>query len=176
MLDHFNPTGGMNVAERKHNDDAVLMTKEGYDKLMAELRQLRSEERYKIARRIEEARSFGDLSENAEYAAAKEDQAKLDGRILAIEQQISKAKIIDASSLDNSHVSVGTTVTIQDITHNKKFIYSIVSSEESDPEKGLISSVSPVGRGLMNKKVGDEVSVKVPVGLRKLRILSISVK
>ena len=166
----------MNVAERKHNDDAVLMTKEGYDKLMAELRQLRSEERYKIARRIEEARSFGDLSENAEYAAAKEDQAKLDGRILAIEQQIAKAKIIDSSSLDNSHVSVGTTVTIQDITHNKKFVYSIVSSEESDPEKGLISSVSPVGRGLMNRKVGDEVSVKVPVGLRKLRILSINVK
>ena len=166
----------MNVAERKHNDDAVLMTQEGYDKLMAELRQLRSEERYKIARRIEEARSFGDLSENAEYAAAKEDQAKLDGRILAIEQQISKAKIIDSASIDNSHVSVGTTVTIQDITHNKKFVYSIVSSEESDPEKGLISSVSPVGRGLMNKKVGDEVSVKGPVGLRKLRILSISVK
>ena len=164
------------MAERKHNDDAVLMTQEGYDKLMAELRQLRSEERYKIARRIEEARSFGDLSENAEYAAAKEDQAKLDGRILAIEQQISKAKIIDSASIDNSHVSVGTTVTIQDITHNKKFVYSIVSSEESDPEKGLISSVSPVGRGLMNKKVGDEVSVKVPVGLRKLRILSISVK
>ena len=122
------------MAERKHNDDAVLMTKEGYDKLLAELKQLRSEERYKIARRIEEARSFGDLSENAEYAAAKEDQAKLDGRILALEQQVSKARIIDSASIDNSHVSVGTTVTIQDITHNKKFVYSIVSSEESDPE------------------------------------------
>jgi transcription elongation factor GreA len=164
------------VAERKHNDDAVLMTQEGFDKLTSELKQLRSEERYKIARRIEEARSFGDLSENAEYAAAKEDQAKLEGKILAMEQQLSKAKIIDSSSIDNSHVSVGTTVTIQDITHNKEFVYSLVSSEESDPENGLISSVSPVGRALMNKKVGDEVSVKVPVGLRKLRILSISVK
>ncbi|MBO5493367.1 MAG: transcription elongation factor GreA [Pyramidobacter sp.] len=164
------------MAERKHNDDAVLMTQEGFDKLTSELKQLRSEERYKIARRIEEARSFGDLSENAEYAAAKEDQAKLEGKILAMEQQLSKAKIIDSSSIDNSHVSVGTTVTIQDITHNKEFVYSLVSSEESDPENGLISSVSPVGRALMNKKVGDEVSVKVPVGLRKLRILSISVK
>ena len=164
------------MAERKHNDDAVLMTQEGFDKLTRELKQLRSEERYKIARRIEEARSFGDLSENAEYAAAKEDQAKLEGKILAMEQQLSKAKIIDSSSIDNSHVSVGTTVTIQDITHNKEFVYSLVSSEESDPENGLISSVSPVGRALMNKKVGDEVSVKVPVGLRKLRILSISVK
>ena len=164
------------MAERKHNDDAVLMTQEGFDKLTSELKQLRSEERYKIARRIEEARSFGDLSENAEYAAAKEDQAKLEGKILAMEQQLSKAKIIDSSSIDNSHVSVGTTVTIQDITHNKEFVYSLVSSEESDPENGLISSVSPVGRALRNKKVGDEVSVKVPVGLRKLRILSISVK
>ena len=164
------------MTERKHNDDAVLMTQEGFDKLTSELKQLRSEERYKIARRIEEARSFGDLSENAEYAAAKEDQAKLEGKILAMEQQLSKAKIIDSSSIDNSHVSVGTTVTIQDITHNKEFVYSLVSSEESDPENGLISSVSPVGRALMNKKVGDEVSVKVPVGLRKLRILSISVK
>ena len=164
------------MAERKHNDDAVLMTQEGFDKLTSELKQLRSEERYKIARRIEEARSFGDLSENAEYAAAKEDQAKLEGKILAMEQQLSKAKIIDSSSIDNSHVSVGTTVTIQDITHNKEFVYSLVSSEESDPENGLIYSVSPVGRALMNKKVGDEVSVKVPVGLRKLRILSISVK
>ena len=164
------------MAERKHNDDAVLMTQEGFDKLTSELKQLRSEERYKIARRIEEARSFGDLSENAEYAAAKEDQAKLEGKILAMEQQLSKAKIIDSSSIDNSHVSVGTTVTIQDITHNKEFVYSLDSSEESDPENGLIYSVSPVGRALMNKKVGDEVSVKVPVGLRKLRILSISVK
>ena len=164
------------MAERKHNDDVVLMTQEGYDKLNAELKQLRSVEKYEIARRIEEARSFGDLSENAEYAAAKDDQAKLDGRIAEIERQLSTAKVIDSASLDNSHVSVGTTVTIQDITHNKEFVYSIVSSGESDPEKGLISSVSPVGRGLMNKKVGDEVSVKVPVGLRKLRILSISVK
>ena len=116
------------MAERKHNDDAVLMTQEGFDKLTSELKQLRSEERYKIARRIEEARSFGDLSENAEYAAAKEDQAKLEGKILAMEQQLSKAKIIDSSSIDNSHVSVGTTVTIQDITHNKEFVYSLVSS------------------------------------------------
>lgn len=166
----------MNVSEHKHNEDVVLMTQEGYDKLSNELKQLRSEERYKIARRIEEARSFGDLSENAEYAAAKDEQAKLEGKILAMEQQISKAKIIDAASIDNSHVSVGTVVTIQDITHNKQFVYSIVSSEESDPENGLISSVSPVGRALMNKRAGDEVSVKVPVGIRKLRVLSISVK
>ncbi len=164
------------MAEHKHSDDVVLMTQEGYDKLSNELKQLRSEERYKIARRIEEARSFGDLSESAEYASAKDDQAKLEGKIQVMEYQLSRAKIIDSSSLDSSHVSVGTTVKIMDISHNKEFIYSIVSSEESDPEKGLISSVSPVGRALLNKKVGDEVPVKVPVGLRKLKILEISVK
>jgi transcription elongation factor GreA len=164
------------VAERKHNDDFVEMTQEGYDKLSNELKQLRSEERYKIARRIEEARSFGDLSENAEYAAAKDDQAKLEGKIQVMEYQLSRARIIDSSRIDNSHVSVGTTVSIMDLTHNKEFIYSIVSSEESDPEKGFISAVSPVGRALLNKKVGDEISVKVPMGIRKLKILKISVK
>lgn len=165
------------MAEHKHNDDVVLMTQEGYDNLSNELKQLRSEERYKISQRIEEARSFGDLSENAEYAAAKDDQAKLEGKIQVLEYQLSRAKIIDSASLDSSHVSVGTTVKIMDITHNKEFVYSIVGGpSESNPEKGLISSASPVGRALLNKKVGDEVPVKVPVGLRKLKILEISVK
>ncbi|MDY3868091.1 MAG: transcription elongation factor GreA, partial [Pyramidobacter sp.] len=124
------------MAEHKRNDDAVLMTQEGYDKLSNELKKLRSEERYKIAHRIEEARSFGDLSENAEYAAAKDDQAKLEGKIQMMEYQLSRAKVIDSATIDNSHVSVGTSVTIMDITHNKEFIYDIVSSEESDPKTG----------------------------------------
>jgi len=164
------------VAEHKHNDDVILMTQEGYEKLQNQLAQLRGEERIQIAQRIEEARSFGDLSENAEYAAAKEDQAKLESKIMELEYQFSRAKVIDTASIDSSHVSVGTVVTIQDITHNKEFIYSIVGAGESNPEKGLISSVSPVGRALINKKVGDEVSVKVPVGIRKLRIKKISVR
>lgn len=164
------------MADYKVNDDVVLMTQEGFDKLNNELRQLRGEERIKIAARIEEARSFGDLSENAEYAAAKEDQAKLEGRIATLEYQLSHAKVVDTSSLDSSRVSVGTTVTIMDISHNQEFTYSLVSSEEADPEKGLISAISPVGRALTNKKVGDEVSVKVPMGLRKLRVLSIRVR
>ncbi len=164
------------MAERKHNDDFVEMTQEGYDKLTNELKQLRSEERYKIARRIEEARSFGDLSENAEYAAAKDEQAKLEGKIQTLEYQLSRVKIIDKSRLDNSHVSPGTTVTIKDLTHKKEFVYSLVGSGESDPEKGQISSDSPVGRALMNRRVGDEVAAKVPMGIRKMKILKISVK
>jgi transcription elongation factor GreA len=164
------------VAERKRNDDAILMTQEGYDKLTNELKQLRSEERYKIAHRIEEARSFGDLSENAEYAAAKDDQAKLEGKIQIMEYQLSRAKVLDSTTLDNSHVSVGTAVTVMDITHNKEFVYSIVSSEESDPKNGRISSVSPIGRALLGHRVGDEIPVKVPMGIRKIKITKIKVQ
>ena len=164
------------MAERKRNDDAILMTQEGYDKLTNELKQLRSEERYKIAHRIEEARSFGDLSENAEYAAAKDDQAKLEGKIQIMEYQLSRAKVLDSTTLDNSHVSVGTAVTVMDITHNKEFVYSIVSSEESDPKNGRISSVSPIGRALFGHRVGDEIPVKVPMGIRKIKITKIKVQ
>lgn len=164
------------MAEHKRNDDAVLMTQEGYDKLSNELKKLRSEERYKIAHRIEEARSFGDLSENAEYAAAKDDQAKLEGKIQMMEYQLSRAKVIDSATIDNSHVSVGTSVTIMDITHNKEFIYDIVSSEESDPKNGRISSVSPIGRALLGHKVGDEIPVKVPMGIRKIKIKKINIQ
>ncbi len=163
------------MADHKRNDEVILMTQEGYDKLNNELKQLRSEERYKIAHRIEEARSFGDLSENAEYAAAKDDQAKLEGKIQTLEYQLSRAKVIDSATLDGSHVAVGTTVTIMDITHNKEFVYAIVGSEESDPKNGRISSISPVGRALMNRRVNEEVLVKVPMGTRKLKVLRIEV-
>lgn len=163
------------MAETKF-EETIQMTQEGYDKLMAELIRLRSDERYEIAKRIEEARSYGDLSENAEYAAAKEDQSKLEGKIQNLEYQLNRAKIVDSSQLDGSIVAVGTTVTLIDLTHEKKeFVYSIVSSEEADPKQGLISSASPVGRAILNHKKGDEVSVKVPKGLRRLKIKTIRV-
>lgn len=155
--------------------DGIEMTKEGYDRLYEELKYLRSEARYTVAQRIEEARSFGDLSENAEYAAAKDEQAKMESRIQRLENQLSKARIIDSSTLDGSHVALGTTVTIEDSTMKKKFVYSLVGSEEADPKKNRISSVSPVGQALMGKKIGDEVHVKVPNGMRKLHILDIQV-
>jgi len=151
------------------------MTQKGYEKLMAELVELRSTGRAEISRQLEEARSFGDLSENAEYAAAKEEQAKLETRISYLEFQLSKAKILDSSTIDNSSVTLGTTVTIQDINNSAEFSYTIVGSEESDPKTSKISSSSPVGQALLNKKVGDEVHVKVPRGVRHLRIKEISV-
>ena len=157
------------------SDSPSTMTRKGYEKLMAELVELRSTGRAEISRQLEEARSFGDLSENAEYAAAKEEQAKLETRISYLEFQLSKAKILDSSTIDNSSVTLGTTVTIQDINNSAEFSYTIVGSEESDPKASKISSSSPVGQALLNKKVGDEVHVKVPRGMRHLRIKEISV-
>ena len=151
------------------------MTRKGYEKLMAELVELRSTGRAEISRQLEEARSFGDLSENAEYAAAKEEQAKLETRISRLEFQLSNAKILDSSSIDSSKVTLGTTVTIQDTVNSQKFIYTIVGSEESDPKASKISSSSPVGQALLNKNVGDEVHVKVPRGVRHLRVMDISI-
>ena len=101
------------------NDNLSTMTKQGYEKLMAELVELRSTGRAEISTLLEEARSFGDLTDNAEYAAAKEEQAKLEIRISYLENQLGKAKIIDTSTLDKSKVSIGTTVTIQDIINSK---------------------------------------------------------
>lgn len=157
------------------NDSPSTMTRKGYEKLMAELVELRSTGRAEISRQLEEARSFGDLSENAEYAAAKEEQAKLETRISRLEFQLSNAKILDSSSIDASRVTLGTTVTIQDIINSQKFAYTIVGSEESDPKASKISSSSPVGQALLNKTVGDEIHVKVPRGVRHLRVMDISI-
>jgi transcription elongation factor GreA len=156
-------------------DGAPVMTRSGYEKLTAELVELRSDGRAEISRQLEEARSFGDLSENAEYAAAKDEQSKLESRISWLEFQLSKAKVIDTSDVDTSRVTLGTTVTIEDITHKKVFTYTVVGSEEADPKMNHISSSSPVGKALFGKTIGEEVQVKVPRGIRNLKIVSIAV-
>ena len=158
-----------------NNDSPSTMTREGYDKLMAELVDLRSTGRSEISRQLEEARSFGDLAENAEYAAAKEEQAKLETRISRLEFQLGNARILNSNSLDASRVTLGTTVTIEDIVNSQNYSYMIVGSEESDPRSNRISSSSPVGQALLNNTVGDEVHVKVPRGVRHLKVVSISV-
>lgn len=160
---------------KKNPNDVVMMTESGYEKLKAELIELRSVGRADISKQLEEARSFGDLSENAEYAAAKDAQEKLESRIQWLEYQLSKAKIIDASTIDSSRVTLGTTITIQDIETSKIFNYTIVGSEESDPKENKISSASPVGQAVMGRLVNEEVNVKVPKGIRTLKILEIKV-
>ncbi|GHV44146.1 transcription elongation factor GreA [Synergistales bacterium] len=155
-------------------DSEATMTRSGYDKLTAELIDLRTNRRADIARQLEEARSFGDLSENAEYAAAKEEQAKIEARILQLEGQLGKAKILDEGKLDTAKVSMGLTVTLEDIGEPfKSYTYSIVGSEEADPKASSISQKSPVGQAIIGKAVGDEVVVKTPRGSRNLKVVSI---
>jgi transcription elongation factor GreA len=136
---------------------------------------LRSEGRSEISQQLEEARSFGDLSENAEYHAAKEAQAKLEARIQQLETQLSKAKVIENDQIDTSQVTLGTKVTLKDLDLNREFTYVIVNSEETDPNNHKISVSSPVGQAIIGKSVGDEVIARAPRGVRRLKILNIEV-
>ncbi|MDR1514565.1 MAG: transcription elongation factor GreA [Synergistaceae bacterium] len=162
------------MATQKNNSDIEIMTRSGYEKLKSELTLLRTDMRLEVANKLEEARAFGDLSENAEYHAAKEEQEKLEGRISRLEYKLNKAKIIDFDDLDTSHANLGTTITIQDLDKNDSFTYMLVGTEESDPKENKISVSSPVGKAIIGKAVGDEVSVRVPKGLRRLKILEIT--
>ncbi|MDR1021272.1 MAG: transcription elongation factor GreA [Synergistaceae bacterium] len=162
------------MAAQKNNSDVEIMTRSGYEKLKTELTLLRTDMRLEVANKLEEARAFGDLSENAEYHAAKEEQEKLEGRISRLEYKLNKAKIIDFDDLDTSHANLGTTITIQDLDKNNSFTYMLVGTEESDPKENKISVSSPVGKAIIGKAVGDEVSVRVPKGLRRLKILEIT--
>jgi len=163
----------------KISENLATITKSGYDRLKAELIELRTTRRAEISKQLEEARSFGDLSENAEYAAAKDEQAKIEARISQLEMQLSKAKVVDESNLDTSKVVLGVTVTFEDISpkspiQHEIFKYTIVGSEESDPKSNRISSRSPIGQALLGRGVGEKIDVKIPRGVRKLKIINIS--
>jgi transcription elongation factor GreA len=164
----------MEMANPKNNPDMEIMTRNGYEKLKTELTMLRTDRRLEVARKLEEARAFGDLSENAEYHAAKEEQEKLEGRISRLEFKLNKAKIIDVNDIDTSHANLGTTVEIQDLDNEESYSYMLVGTEESDPGGKKISISSPVGKALMGRSVGDEVSVRTPKRMRRLKILSIT--
>lgn len=162
------------MATQRNNSDVEIMTRSGYEKLKTELTLLRTDRRLEVANKLEEARAFGDLSENAEYHAAKEEQEKLEGRISRLEYKLNKAKIVDFDDLDTSFVNLGTTITIQDLDKNTSYTYMLVGTEESDPKENKISVSSPVGKAIIGKAVGDEVSVRVPKGLRRLKIMDIT--
>lgn len=155
-------------------DNDATMTRSGYERLTAELIELRTERRADISRQLEEARSFGDLSENAEYAAAKEEQSKLEARILQLETQLSKAKILDEEKLDTRRVSMGLSVTLEEMASpSSSYTYHIVGSGEVDPRTHSISQKSPVGQAILGKTVGDEVHVNTRKGVRHLKITNI---
>lgn len=149
-------------------------TAEGLEKLKQELKQMESVERPKISQQIADARDKGDLSENAEYDAAKEAQGLLEAKIAKLKEIISNARIIDESQLDTSKALILSKVRIKNTANDKEMTYTLVAAKEADLKTGKISVESPIGKGLLGKKVGDLAEVSVPNGIIKFEILEIS--
>lgn len=152
------------------------MTNYGYEKLVAELKNLKEVERPKIVIEIDVARSHGDLKENAEYHAAREKQAFIEARIGELGLMLTNAQVIDPSKLTHDKVSFGSSVKILNLDSDKEFLYTLVGSMESNPSKGLISVSSPIARALMGKGIGDEVSIQLPSGENDFEILEVFYK
>ena len=153
----------------------AYMSQEGYDNMVAELKRLESIERPKASAAIAEARDKGDLSENSEYDAAKEAQAHLEDKINKLKLAISEAKIVDTSRLSSDIVQILTKVEMTNLATKAKMSYTIVSENEEDLRQGKISIKTPIAQGLLGKKVGDEVEIKIPRGVIKIRIDNISI-
>ena len=153
----------------------IYLSREGMEKLKDELNYLKSTERPKIINQIAEARDKGDLSENAEYDAAKEAQGLLEARIARLENELSKSRVLDEKNIDLSTAKLLTTVKIENIQSKQKMSYTLVSESEADFKNKKISISSPIGRGLMGKKVGEIVDISVPSGVIKFKILDITI-
>ena len=152
----------------------AYMSQEGYDKLVAQLKEMETVQRPAASAAIAEARDKGDLSENAEYDAAKEHQAMLESKISQLKAIIGDAKIIDTSKLDTSTVQILSKVEMKNVKTGMKMSYTIVSETEANLKEGKISSQTPIAQGLLGKKVGDIAEIKIPQGIINLEILSIS--
>jgi transcription elongation factor GreA len=151
------------------------LTKEGFDKLISELEDLRTRGRAEAARAIADARDKGDLAENAEYHAAKDEQGMLELKISDLERTLSNARVIDQSQLDTSHVVLLSKVTIKNLKNNSKLTYQLVSETEADLKAKKISVGSPMGQGLLGKVVGDVAHIDTPAGKMEFEILEISI-
>ena len=153
--------------------DRIPMSQKGYDKLDGDLKRLRSEDRRQIVQEIEDARAHGDLSENAEFHAAKDRQGQIEGRIRDLEDKLARAQVIDTSGQTSDAVRFGTTVVLEDTDTGEKVTYTLVGEDESDVSNGLISVTSPVARALLGKAVDNTVTVRVPKGTREFEVLEI---
>ena len=153
--------------------EKVILTEEGYQELEKRLEYLKFPKRPEITERIKIARDFGDLSENAEYDAAKNEQARIEGEIIEIEAQLKSAEIIKSSDIKKGVVSVGTKVKVYDEDEEEETVYEIVGTTEADISVNRISNVSPMGKALVGRKVGETVVVKAPTCEYKVRILEI---
>tara|TARA_B100000035_G_scaffold61169_1_gene49327 strand:- start:1232 stop:1705 length:474 start_codon:yes stop_codon:yes gene_type:complete len=154
--------------------DIIYLSKKGYEDLKDELHKLKTVDRPNVINQIAEARDKGDLSENAEYDAAKEAQGLLEARIAKLEADLSNSRIIDESKLDNSKVSLLSNVTIKNLVNNSEMCYTIVSESEADLSQKKISASSPIGKGLIGKEVGEIAEIEVPNGIIKFEILKIT--
>ena len=156
------------------NTEAVYLTKERLIELEEELRNLKTKERKNIANKIAEARAHGDLSENAEYDAAKEAQSHLEMKIMKIENILSRVKIIAPEDMPDGEIYILSNVKVKDLNDNEEIEYTLVSPEEADFEEDKISVISPIGKAMLGKKVGETIEVNVPAGLIKYKILEIN--
>ncbi|MER2520560.1 MAG: transcription elongation factor GreA [Bdellovibrionales bacterium] len=156
--------------------DKVPMTRAGFERLEDELRKLKGTERAAIVKAIAEAREHGDLSENAEYHAAREKQSFIEGRILELEDKISRSEVIDTSKLEGNAVKFGATVTLVDDDSGEKVVYQIVGEDEADIKAGRLSVTAPLARALIGKAVKDVVEVHTPKGSKGYEVVSIAFK
>ena len=150
------------------------LTYAGILELEAELKELKVVKRKEIAEKIKEARGQGDLSENAEYDSAKDEQARMEARIVVIEKMLRNAEVIDDEDIDKDIIGLGSKVTLLDVEYDEEIMYQIVGSAEANPEKNRISNESPLGRGLIGQRAGIEIEIDAPAGIVKYKILAIS--
>jgi transcription elongation factor GreA len=154
-------------------DREIILTPEGYRRLKDEVEFLSTTKREEVAERIRNSRDFGDISENSEYDDAKNEQALLEARIYALEEKLRGATVIDSGTVNTETVNVGTKVTLQDMERGDVLQYAIVGSAEADPTDHKLSNESPVGRAILGRKPGDKVTVAVPQGSKKFKVLAI---
>jgi len=154
--------------------DDIYLTKSGYQKLMQVLEFLKNEKRRKLSKAIGEARAHGDIGENAEYDAAKEEQALNEKRIAELEENLSRARVIEHEDIAKDQVLIGATVKLLDLDTNEELSYTIVSEMEADYNQAKISFTSPIGSALLSHKENDVVEIKIPVGVLRYKVISIT--
>ena len=157
-----------------HTEEDIVLTENGRRSIEEELRKLITVDRQEVASRIREAKDFGDLTENAEYEAAKNQQAFVEGRILDLKRILSSARVLSEDEVKTDQVSLGSVVTVRDLDYGDDWTMTLVSAYEADPDRDLISDLSPVGRALMGHRAGDTVQVKTPGGVTCYEITDIS--
>jgi transcription elongation factor GreA len=155
-------------------DDRIPMTREGYDKLKTELDKLRGTDMIELTKRVATAREMGDLSENAEYHAAREDQGILQARINDLSDRLARAVIVDTSALPKDTIAFGSRVRVLDLDMDEEEVFELVGPGQENPDKGRILTSSPVGQGLIGRKKGETVEIPIPRGVIRFKVLEIS--